>query len=80
MIKAMQTTRPTKAKKVKKKPAGATADASGRKRGVYTQATICQVIARTGGDTPPKSKSFKYKNAAGEKDARKQAAAWLKAN
>jgi hypothetical protein len=64
---------------VMKKPSGAKPKGN-KPRGIENQHTICTIIARSGGDTFPKSKSFRYVNSADEKAARKKAAAWLKDN
>ena len=78
--KAKKTTRAnTKGgvKTIAKKPATATCKTT-KPRGLSVQASICTVIARTGKDESPKSKEFRYGNAAGLGAAKRLAIAWLK--
>ena len=70
-------------KAVQKKPAAAKgkkpAAAQGkRKRSIEVERTVKHVLARTGSDTTPKSKSFKYDKDSEVPKAKAAAERWLK--
>ena len=54
------------------------ATGSNKGRSIHVEASVKHVLARTGLDTFPKSKSFPYKTLAGIPTAKKLAAKWLK--
>ena len=60
--------------KPKKKPK---ATGSNKGRSIHVEASVNHVLARTGLDTFPKSKSFPYKTPAGIPAAKKLAEKWL---